>query len=100
MHSRKMVDKGERQVTHPWLMARQREEIELPPGAKPSSQLSAARRELEAAFGPISAPASLPQDSTTPHGRRAPEVVVKRKRALVAPAVRDGRNDEARDAAV
>ena len=78
-----MFDRRERQVAHPWLTARQRSQLELPPGAESPPPLSAARQELEAAFYPPPTPA--PASGATTRGDGAPEVVVKRKRAFVAP---------------
>jgi hypothetical protein len=97
-----MVDRSERQVTHPWLMARQRAAPDLPGGAPPPSRSSDARRELEAAFHPSPAPACAPTDSTSPDGGHGPEVVVKRRRTVVAatlsPSGLEGPSDSARDA--
>jgi hypothetical protein len=97
-----MFERSEGQVAHRSLMARQRAEIDLPPGAKPPSHSSAARQELEAAFSPPP-PAPVSPDWVTAKGGRAPEVVIKRKRAFAAPPVSPaprGTNDEARDSPV
>jgi hypothetical protein len=98
-----MSDRRERHATHPWLTARQRAQIDFPPDAKDSSLMSAARQDLEDAFGPPPAPASASASCLTTESGSPPDVVIKRKRAFVAPGVlpvSDGSSDSARASAV
>ena len=85
-----MDNRSERHVTHPWLLAGQRPQLDLPPGAKAPS--SSPRLALDAAFVESQAPAS---DSHPPAssvgllelrtGTAMPPVLIKRKRTFAAP---------------
>jgi hypothetical protein len=75
-------------------MARQRAEAELPPGSSAPSQRIDARRELEAAFHPAREPASPPAGAPHDGQHSAGVVVIKRKRAVLAPIdASSGRGD-------
>jgi hypothetical protein len=71
---------SERQVTHPWLLARQLpNNLDLPPGAE-APRRGDARLALEAAF--VELPPTDRHSTSRGQSEDAPAVIIKRKRAV------------------
>jgi len=95
-----MHERNERQLAHPWLLARQRSQLDLPPGAEAPPH--SARIALEAAFadpGTSPPPDTRSADSNGVHAEArtaaaTPAVVVKRKRVFAPPDAPPGGGPE------